>query len=59
MGRATRRSPTYEQAEQIWRMLNRGMDQHDIAAVFGFNQGRISEVKTGRKHPNARFTAFG
>ena len=57
--RPTRRSPTYEQAEEIHRMLRRGMYQHEIASAFGYNQGRISEVKTGKAHPDAALTAFG
>ena len=25
---------------------------HQIAALFGINQGRVSEVLTGKKHPD-------
>lgn len=32
----------------IWRRLKLGHFQHDIAADLGINQGRISEVKTGK-----------
>lgn len=31
-------------------MLARGDRQHDIAAWFGVNAGRIADVKTGKKH---------
>jgi hypothetical protein len=31
----------------IFGMLNRGDRNHDIAAWFGLNQGRIKEVKDG------------
>ena len=27
------------------------MNQHDIAARYGINQGRVSEIKTGAKFP--------
>lgn len=29
--------------------LDAGYYQHNIAAYFGINQGRVSEVKTGKK----------
>lgn len=28
-----------------------GMYQHHVAAVFGINQGRVSEVMTGKRFP--------
>jgi len=31
-------------------MLARGDKQHDIAAWFGCNAGRVADVKTGKKH---------
>ena len=52
------RIPTFEQAIEIWEMLLRGLYQHDIAAALGLNQGRISEVKTGKRHPEARKLAL-
>ncbi|WP_284179248.1 hypothetical protein [Rhabdaerophilum sp. SD176] len=58
MAHQTRRSPDFHDAIQIWQMLHLGMFQHDIAAKFGFNQGRISEVKTGKLHPTAREEAM-
>jgi hypothetical protein len=33
-------------------MLQRGDKQHDIAARFGVNGGRIAEIKTGKKWPD-------
>lgn len=33
-------------------MLARGDRQHDIAAWFGVNGGRIGEISTGAKFPN-------
>lgn len=49
--RPRRHSPevTPEMAGKIKTMLAHGMIQHDIAAVFGINQGRVSEIKTGEK----------
>jgi hypothetical protein len=34
-------------------MLARGDRQHDIAAWFGVNGGRIAEIATGAKFPGA------
>lgn len=48
-----RKSPpvTPEMAARIKTLLNAGMCQHDIAAFFRINQGRVSEVNTGMKFP--------
>ena len=43
---------TAEMAAQIKLMLEQGMFQHDIAAIFGINQGRVSEISTGKKFPD-------
>jgi len=40
---------TDETIRTIWERLRRGHHQHDIAADLGMNQGRISEVKTGKR----------
>lgn len=40
--------------ETIWeirRRLAEGQIQHDIAADLGINQGRVSEVNTGKRRP--------
>jgi predicted XRE-type DNA-binding protein len=29
-----------------------GLYQHQVAALLGINQGRVSEVVTGKRHPN-------
>lgn len=49
-----RRSPEVspEMAAIIKAMLAHGMAQHDIAARFGINQGRVSEVNNGKRHPD-------
>ncbi|MFN3726647.1 MAG: hypothetical protein ACK4SZ_10115 [Allosphingosinicella sp.] len=33
----------------IWARLRKGHFQHDIAADLGCNQGRVSEVNTGKR----------
>lgn len=45
--------PSEAEAVAIWLMLFEGHHQHDIAAALGYNQGRISEVKTRKRHPAA------
>lgn len=36
----------------IKRRLKRGEFQHHIAAIYGLNQGRISEIKNGHRFAN-------
>lgn len=41
--------------ETIWKIRRRLADgefQHDIAADLGINQGRVSEVNTGKRKPS-------
>lgn len=40
---------TDEVIRNIWKRLIAGHNQHDIAADLGINQGRISEVNTGKR----------
>lgn len=40
---------TDEVIRNIWLRLGKGHNQHDIAADLGVNQGRISEVNTGKR----------
>ena len=42
---------TDETVREIQRRLAIGHMQHDIAADLGLNQGRVSEVKTGKRKP--------
>lgn len=42
---------TPEIAAEIKRLSMLGLYQHDIAAKIGCNQGRISEVLTGKTYP--------
>jgi len=38
-----------EMIRTIWERLRKGEHQHDIAAAYGLNQGRISEINTGKR----------
>jgi hypothetical protein len=47
-------TPSHRDTRFIKGMLLRGDRQHDIAAYFGFNAGRIAEIATGDcAYPNA------
>lgn len=54
--RATKTSRTLnlDDAVEIWRRRERGEAQHAIAAQFGVNQGRISEVLSLKRFPEAK-----
>ena len=41
---------TFEDAVRIWQMHSPGEINSRIAAHFDVNQGRISEVLTGKRH---------
>ena len=45
---------TPEICDFIRQLLNRGHFQHDIAADLGVNQGRISEINTGKRRKTNR-----
>ena len=57
--RPIRRKPNFAEAVEIHRLLARGYYQHEIASIFGYNQGRISDIKTGKEWPNSKRAAFG
>ena len=40
-------------------MLQRGDRQHDIAAWFGVNGGRVADVATGKRHKSVPATTTG
>ena len=50
-GKASGISLTNENARVVLAMDKRGDRDHDIAAWFGVNQGRIAEVKGGSHGP--------
>jgi len=43
-----------EQAAIVKGCLARGDKQHDIAAYFGENGGRVAEIAKGHKHPDVK-----
>jgi len=51
-GRTQRRILSDDDVIIIWRRLRRGDYQHEIAAGFGINQGRVSEINTGKRGRN-------
>ena len=58
---ARRNSPrvTPELASKLkTRVLRCGEAQHDAAAHFKINQGRVSEVVSGKRFPNVPFADF-
>lgn len=51
-----RNSPpiTHEMADHIRFLVNKqGLFQHQVASVLGINQGRVSEVMTGKAFPKS------
>ena len=48
---------TAADAAVIKGMLDRGDRQHDIAAWFGVNSGRIAEIATGTRFPEVQAAA--
>lgn len=53
------RIPTFEEAVEIHRLLKRGFPQSQIAALFETNNGRVSEINTGKRHYGSYDIAFG
>ncbi|MGJ8562597.1 MAG: hypothetical protein ACSHXY_03495 [Alphaproteobacteria bacterium] len=53
------RIPTFAEAIEIHKMIKAGCKQSQIAAHFGTNQGRISEINTGKRHNGSYHIAFG
>ena len=52
------RKLTEQDAVEIQILLLQGMLQHEIAALYGVNQGRISEIKTGKRFPGSKEKAM-
>lgn len=58
--RRPNRAPYNPESYRIVReRLAAGHYQHDIAADLGWNQGRISEIKTGKRGGNPDQPGFG
>jgi transcriptional regulator with XRE-family HTH domain len=51
---ATSRHLSLNDAVEIWNRRSAGEAQHKIAAAFDVNQGRISEILSGRRYPAAK-----
>lgn len=49
---------TEADAVEIWRRRLRGEAQHVLAAEYKVNPGRIAEVLSGRRFPDARAIAL-
>jgi hypothetical protein len=49
---------TPEDAAQVWLLHWAGELNHRIAARFDTNQGRISEVLRGKRHPGSEAVAY-
>lgn len=49
---------TPEIYQEVKMRLAAGEFQHDIAADLGWNQGRVSEVKTGKRGSNSGQPGF-
>jgi hypothetical protein len=48
---------TYDDAVDVWLRYWAGEYQHDIAAEYRVNQGRVNEVLKERLHPGSKKTA--
>lgn len=48
------RKLTKSDAIKVWKLREKGWLQHRIAAEFDVNQGRISEIITGKIFPESR-----
>ncbi|MBD8620766.1 hypothetical protein IFT67_17745 [Sphingomonas sp. CFBP 13728] len=53
MHRKSSPTVTPEMADQIRLLKAQGLYHHQIAALLEINQGRVSEVVTGKLHPPA------
>ena len=50
---------TFDDAVEVWRLRQHSTHQHTIAAKFGVNSGRASEVLTEKKHLGSWAAAEG
>lgn len=50
-GKRSRAHLTSNTILEILERLKNGEFQHDIAADYGLNQGRVSEINTGKRRP--------
>ncbi|RWO52378.1 hypothetical protein [Mesorhizobium sp.] len=52
-----RKSLTYSEAIEVWKLRAEGSFQHNIAAKFGVNPARVNDVLKERKHVGSRTSA--
>lgn len=50
---------TFDDAVDIWLRSWNGEYQHNIAASYGVNPGRVNEVLKGHRHPGSESIASG
>lgn len=55
--REMRKSLTYSEAIEVWKLRAEGWFQHNIAAKFGVNPARVNDVLKERKHVGSRASA--
>lgn len=53
------RIPTFDEAVEVHKLLKRGFPVSQIAGLLQTNQGRISEINTGKRHYGSKQAAFG
>lgn len=53
------RIPTFDEAIEVHKLVKRGFPNSQIAGLFQTNQGRISEIRTGKRHKGSYEIAFG
>ena len=53
------RIPTFAEAVEVHKLVKRGFPNSQIAGLFQTNQGRISEIRTGKRHAGSKQIAFG
>ncbi len=54
IGRAPIYRLTPDDAVEVWLRHWSGEYQHNIAASYGVNPGRVNDVLKGRKHPESK-----
>ena len=53
------RIPTFDEAVEVHKLVQRGFPSSQIAGLLQTTQGRISEIRTGKRHAGSYEIAFG
>ncbi len=53
------RNPTFDEAVEVHKLVKRGFPSSQIAGLLKTNSGRISEIRTGKRHKGSYQAAFG